>query len=279
MAGRGGDRPAEERQSPPFHFRPISAPGRAPPGWEPEHIPPEQGFGAAHSVAAPDFRTDFPERQAGWYYGQPHHGVRISIQPMQLQHQYQVDYQYETNRYMAPPPPPPPPREVASPGARLPFFAPAPIVTPAPETLSGNPFGGDVDGERSDARFAMFVYKVRPPTQRVILFTMRVASPDCLRGCAQMQECSTSAKHDWKACPFRHVGEEAGRRHPSAHSATPCQVRKSTAPVLLRAGQARPRECITNTLPLLRPLSGLDTIGATRCRVRQRTGCPPLHID
>ncbi|KAJ1488953.1 hypothetical protein T484DRAFT_1549717, partial [Baffinella frigidus] len=39
----------------------------------------------------------------------------------------------------------------------------------------------------------------------------------------QMQECSTSAKHDWKACPFRHVGEEAGRRHPSAHSATPCQ--------------------------------------------------------
>jgi len=143
-----------EPQSPPFHFRPIGAP----PGtanmnqWEPEHNPPEQGFaGAVHSVGrgnAPfGARPAFPEHQAGMYYGQQ--GVRISISPM-----YPQEYQFNFASEMAPPLQTPPQREI-----RPPFFA------PASESLSGNPFGtaGDLDGERSDARFAMFVYKADPP--------------------------------------------------------------------------------------------------------------------
>jgi hypothetical protein len=39
----------------------------------------------------------------------------------------------------------------------------------------------------------------------------------------QMRDCQILARHDWKSCPFRHPGEEASRRHPSVHTATPCQ--------------------------------------------------------
>ena len=117
--------------------------------WEPEHNPPEQGFaGAVHPVPF-GARTAFPGRQEGMYYGQQ--GVHISISPM-----YPQQYQFNFASGMAPPPQTPPQREV-----RPPVFAPA-------ESLSGNPFGtaNDLDGERSDARFAMFVYKARSPAPR-----------------------------------------------------------------------------------------------------------------